>query len=40
VDSITARLLELRERFGLSYFSVFPENIDAFAPIVARLKGS
>jgi hypothetical protein len=40
VDSITERLLELRERYGLSYFSVFPENIDAFAPIVARLKGS
>lgn len=39
IDAITERVLELRERFGISYFSIYPGNEDAFAPVVARLKG-
>lgn len=39
VDEITEQLLDLRERFGISHFSVFPADIEAFAPVVARLKG-
>jgi probable F420-dependent oxidoreductase len=38
-DEIAEQLLALRERFGISHFSVFPEDVDAFAPVVARLKG-
>jgi probable F420-dependent oxidoreductase len=40
VDHIADRLSELRERFGFSYFSVFPEDVEAFAPVVARLAGT
>ena len=32
-------LLQRRERFGLSYFTVFESAIDTFAPVVAELKG-
>jgi hypothetical protein len=39
VDSIVDKLLELRERFGISYVSVFPQDTEAFAPVVARLAG-
>jgi probable F420-dependent oxidoreductase len=39
VESITARLLELRERLGLSAFTVYPQDVETFAPIVARLSG-
>jgi probable F420-dependent oxidoreductase len=39
VDSIVEHLIELRERYGISYFSVLPNGVDAFAPVVARLKG-
>jgi len=38
-DVMVDALLERRERFGLSYFTVFEGAIDAFAPVVARLKG-
>ncbi|SRR5712691_4362885 len=37
VDAIVDKLLEQRERHGVSYISVFPS--DAFAPVVARLGG-
>jgi hypothetical protein len=28
-----------RERFGISYVTVFPQFMDAFAPVVAKLAG-
>ena len=36
---ITERLYELRERFGFSYFSVFPPDADTLAPFVSDLAG-
>ena len=38
VDSCVDRLLEIRERFGISYVHL-GTNLDAAAPIVARLAG-
>jgi probable F420-dependent oxidoreductase len=38
-DEIVEMLLALRQRFGISYVSVFQEAMEAFAPIVARLSG-
>jgi probable F420-dependent oxidoreductase len=40
INAIVDKLLELRERYGISYISVFPSDTDAFAPVVARLAGS
>jgi hypothetical protein len=40
VDHITERVQKLRERFGVSYFSVFPNDRATFAPVVARLAGT
>jgi probable F420-dependent oxidoreductase len=37
---IEDRLHELRERFGVSYVSFFPKDVDSVAPIVARLAGA
>lgn len=39
VGNIVERLQELRERFCVSYFSVFPNDVETFAPVVARFKG-
>ena len=39
VDEIVDTLLQQRERYGISYYSVFPEDTRAFAPVVARLAG-
>lgn len=39
VESIVERVQALRERHGLSYRTVFPGNVEAFAPVVARLAG-
>jgi probable F420-dependent oxidoreductase len=39
VDTITERLQELRTRYGFSHFSIFPKDVDSFAPVVARLAG-
>ena len=39
VDQITEDLLYRREKFGISYISVFDESMEAFAPVVARLAG-
>ncbi|HEX6499287.1 MAG TPA: TIGR03621 family F420-dependent LLM class oxidoreductase [Micromonosporaceae bacterium] len=38
-DAICERLLELRERFGISYISVFDFRSDGFDEIVGRLAG-
>jgi alkanesulfonate monooxygenase SsuD/methylene tetrahydromethanopterin reductase-like flavin-dependent oxidoreductase (luciferase family) len=39
IDQIVDSLLEQRERHGISYLTVFPQDMEAFAPIVARLAG-
>jgi probable F420-dependent oxidoreductase len=39
VNAIVERLEELRERFGVSHISVFSDDAEAFAPVVARLAG-
>jgi probable F420-dependent oxidoreductase len=39
IDQITAQLETLRARTGISYISVFPADVEAFAPVVARLAG-
>jgi hypothetical protein len=39
VDQIVEELLTNRRRFGISYVTVFGDQIDAFAPVVARLAG-
>lgn len=39
VDEMVERLQERRERFGISYVVVTEPNMDALAPVVARLAG-
>jgi probable F420-dependent oxidoreductase len=39
VNSIIEELVARRERQGVSYVSVFPEDVEAFAPVVAQLAG-
>jgi len=39
LDEITAQLETLRARCGVSYVSVFPADVEPFAPVVARLSG-
>jgi hypothetical protein len=39
LDQITAQLETVRARCGVSYISVFPADVEAFAPVVARLAG-
>ena len=40
VEQIAERLRGLRDRYGVSYVSVFPQDMEAFAPVVARLAGT
>lgn len=40
VDAICDRLVELRERFGISYFTVFAGRDHGFDRVVARLAGT
>ncbi len=40
VDAIVEQVQALRERHGISYLTVFPEHVEAFAPVVARLAGT
>ncbi len=40
VDEICDRLVERRERFGISYVSFGTSNMDAVAPVVSRLSGT
>ena len=37
VEGLTRKVLELRERFGISSITV--DDVDAFAPVVERLAG-
>jgi probable F420-dependent oxidoreductase len=39
VERIVERLQELREKIAVNYISVLSDQIDAFAPVVARLAG-
>ena len=38
-EAMVERLLELRERFGISYVSLDMQDAEAFAPVMERLKG-
>lgn len=40
VESVCDQLVEARERWGLSYFTVFQFSLEAAAPIVTRLAGT
>jgi probable F420-dependent oxidoreductase len=40
VDEICDQLVERRERWGISYLGMSADQLDAFAPIVARLVGT
>jgi len=40
VEQIAERIRRLREQFGISYFVVDSESMEAFAPVVARLAGA
>ncbi|MDQ2997808.1 MAG: TIGR03621 family F420-dependent LLM class oxidoreductase, partial [Chloroflexota bacterium] len=40
VDQMVADLQMRRERYGISYITVFGDSVDTFSPIVARLAGS
>jgi hypothetical protein len=40
VDEICDQLVERRERWGLNRIGLSQDQLDAFAPIVARLAGS
>ena len=40
VDQICDQLVERRERWGISYLGMSGDQLDAFAPIVARLAGT
>lgn len=39
VDEIVAQLVERRARWGISYYIVFDDVVDAFTPVVERLTG-
>jgi probable F420-dependent oxidoreductase len=39
VEQIVAELQMRRERWGFSYYVIFERDMDAFAPVVARLAG-
>jgi probable F420-dependent oxidoreductase len=39
VDQICEELLSYREKYGISYISVYERDMDAFTPIIARLAG-
>jgi probable F420-dependent oxidoreductase len=39
VDQMCEDLLARRERYGISYISVFEQSLEALAPVIARLSG-
>ena len=39
LDEIVEKVLAQRERYGFSYLTVLEPNMEAFAPVVARLRG-
>jgi hypothetical protein len=40
IDQIVEDLQERRERYGISYLTMYADQIDAFSPVVARLAGT
>jgi probable F420-dependent oxidoreductase len=40
VDSICEQIIERREKYGISYITVSRPNLEAFAPVVAKLAGT
>ncbi len=40
VDQICDQLVERRERWGISYLGLSHDQLDAFAPVIARLAGT
>jgi probable F420-dependent oxidoreductase len=40
IEEICATLRRRRERYGISYLTVFERDMEAFAPVVARLAGT
>jgi probable F420-dependent oxidoreductase len=40
IDEICETLQQRRERYGISYLTVFERDMEAFAPVVARLAGT
>ena len=39
-EQICDQLVERRERWGISYLGMSGDQLDAFAPVVARLAGT
>ncbi|KUN96989.1 LLM class F420-dependent oxidoreductase [Streptomyces caeruleatus] len=39
VEEMTAQVLAQRERYGFTYLTVLEPNMEAFAPVMARLRG-
>jgi predicted RecB family endonuclease len=39
VDQIAETLEQRRERFGLSYITVFEKDLEGLAKVIARLRG-
>lgn len=39
IEQICETLVQRRERYGISYLTVFERDMEAFAPVVARLAG-
>ena len=40
VDQICAQLVERRERWGISYLGLSQDQLEPFAPVIARLAGT
>ena len=40
VEEICDQLVERRERWGISYLGMSGDQLDAFAPVIARLAGT
>ena len=38
IEEMAEQLLATRDRFGFSYFAVFQQDLQAFAPVLARLQ--
>lgn len=39
INQICEDILARRQRYGISYLSIFEQSMEAFAPVVARLSG-
>jgi hypothetical protein len=38
VEEIAAQVIASRERFGFTYYTVHEPYLDAFAPVIARVR--